>query len=92
MDWTVELVASDGYVRVTTRGKFTLPDNNRLTEDILAQPYWQPGTAVLFDHCQLDMAGASYSVMREATEINFRNDHRMGNGKTAIVMGPKEAT
>jgi hypothetical protein len=87
MEWTVELVHHPRYVRVTTRGGFNVGDHLAMIEDILTRPFWQPGTAALFDHRQLDMAGATYAVMAAASQNHLRHDGRIGAGKAAVIMG-----
>ena len=86
MEWTVTLEPSARYLRVTTRGKFSVAGHLGMIEEILALPYWVPGMAALFDHRQLDMAGATYAVMQEASRNHLRHDQRIGGGKAAVVM------
>jgi hypothetical protein len=87
MEWTVELAHHPRYVRITTRGEFSVADHLAMIEDILTRPFWQPGTAALFDHRQLDMAGATYAVMSGASQNHLRHDTRIGAGKAAVIMG-----
>jgi hypothetical protein len=87
MEWTVELVHQPHYVRIITRGQFSVADHLAMIEHILTRPYWVPGTATLFDHRQLDMAGATYTVMAAASQNHLRHDNRIGAGKAAVIMG-----
>jgi hypothetical protein len=86
MEWTVTLDPAGRFVRVTTRGRFSSEDHLRMIEDILSLPYWVPGMAALFDHRQLDMGGATYAVMQEASRNHLRHDTRIGAGKAAVIM------
>lgn len=86
MDWTITLVAEPRHVRIVTVGEFTVSDHLRMIDAVLGQPYWTPGTATLFDHRGLSMAGATFSVMEEAGRNHLRHDARIGAGKTAVVM------
>ncbi len=86
MEWTVEFEAHPRHVRVTTRGIFLVVDHLRMIEDILGRPFWAPDTAVLFDHRQLDMSGATYATMEAASRNHLQHDDRIGSGKAAVVM------
>lgn len=86
MEWPVEQDPSGRYVRVTTSGRFTVADHHRMIEDILARPFWAPGTNTFFDHRSLDMAGATYQDMTMARENHQSDDAGIGDGKAAILV------
>ena len=86
MNWKIELVEDDGYVRVTTGGEFSPPEFAAMVEEILGQPYWEPGTPALFDHRKLDFGKSDYRTMMQASQTHRVNDDRIGNGRTALVM------
>lgn len=86
MEWTVELDPGGRYVRVTTAGRFSVTDHQKMVEDIVGRPFWKPGTDALFDHRALDMAGATYQDMAAARANHEVDDARIGDGKAAILV------
>jgi hypothetical protein len=86
MDWTVEHNAAQGYVTVRTRGEFTLRDHLQMIEDIVSRDFWRPGTAVLFDHRELDFGATGIAAMRQASENHVEHDERIGRGRAAVLM------
>lgn len=85
MEWSVEL-APEGYVRVRTRGEFTVADHGRMVEDVLSRPFWRPGLGALFDHRAADLSRVDYALMRGASQNHKRNAERIGDGKAAVVV------
>ena len=86
MNWTIEQIKDKHFVRVVTSGDFNVADHRRLTEDILSQKFWKPGTNVLFDHRNLNFGVTSVPLMKEIGSTHIENDARIGNGKAAILM------
>lgn len=86
MEWTVEQAPGGRYVRITTTGRFSVTDHQKMIEDIVGRPFWKPGTDALFDHRALDMAGATYKDMLAARANHQVDDALIGDGKAAIVM------
>lgn len=91
MEWTVDVDAQHGYVRVKTSGTFSVPDHLRMIDDILSRSFWVPGKDAFFDHRLLDMAGVTFQTMQAASQNHLRNNTRIGNGKAAILMGSPAA-
>jgi hypothetical protein len=86
MDWTVDFGRAEKYVVVTTRGVFSPEDHRRMSEDIVSRADWRPGSAVLFDHRQLDFGDSGLEAMQRAGETHRDLDDRIGNGKAAVLM------
>lgn len=86
MDWTIAHDPENGFVTVVTGGVFTVGDHTRMTEDVLSRDFWRPGTAVLFDHRELEFGAAGFAAMRQAAETHVEHDARIGHGKAAVVM------
>jgi hypothetical protein len=86
MEWTVEHRAAQDCVVVATRGVFRLDDHLRMTQDIVSRDFWRPGTAVLFDHRELDFGETGFEAMKRAGENHIANDARIGPGKAAVLM------
>lgn len=86
MEWTVDFGRAKEYVVVTTRGVFSPAGHRRMTEDIVSRDEWRPGTAVLFDHRQLDFGESGLEAMQQAGDTHREHDDRIGNGKAAVLM------
>lgn len=86
MKWTVEYKEKGRYVRVVTGGVFNVDDHGKMTEDILSREFWTPGMNVLFDHRKLDFGDTGFEAMREASQTHVKNDARIGDGRSAILM------
>jgi hypothetical protein len=86
MKWTVEREPEADFVRVVTSGDFSVDDHRRMIEDIVARPYWRPGTDVLFDHRRMDLSRVGYAAMEQASESHVRYGERIGDGRAAIVV------
>lgn len=86
MEWTVEHTNAQDFVTVATRGEFTLHDHRRMIEDVVTRDFWRPGTAVLFDHRELDFGETGLGTMRQASENHAANDERIGSGRAAVLM------
>ena len=86
MEWTVDFGRAEEYVVVTTRGVFSPDGHRRMTEDIISRDEWRPGTAVLFDHRQLDFGASGFAIMQRAGENHREHDDRIGNGKAAVLV------
>jgi hypothetical protein len=86
MEWTIEHDPQRPYLEVRTRGEFTLQDHVRMVEDILARPFWVPGTDVLFDHRELDFGNIGFAEMTAARSTHASHDEQIGNGKSAMLV------
>jgi hypothetical protein len=86
MNWTIENIQDEHFVRVVTEGDFSAADHKRMTENILSQKFWKPGTNVLFDHRNLNFGVTSVALMKEIASTHIKNDARIGSGKAAILM------
>jgi hypothetical protein len=87
MEWTIERVPGEAYLVVRTRGEFSIQDHLRMTEDILAQPFWVPGTDVLFDHREVEFGDIGFAEMTAARSAHAAHDAEIGSGKSAMLMG-----
>jgi hypothetical protein len=86
MNWTIENIADQHFVKVVTMGDFTARDHRQMTEDILSQKFWKPGTNVLFDHRNLNFGVTSVQLMKEIGSTHIENDALIGSGKAAVLM------
>ncbi len=87
MEWSVSPPGRVPWFRVTTSGAFTVADHARMVEEIVARDDWRPGSAVLFDHRQLELEDASYGMMVGAGDTHRRHGEQIGDGKAAILVG-----
>ena len=47
MDWSIEFIEAENYVKVTLTGDFNASDHLRMIEEILGQKYWKSGMNIL---------------------------------------------
>ncbi|MET0752843.1 MAG: hypothetical protein ABWZ66_05700 [Pyrinomonadaceae bacterium] len=86
MNWTVENIENQPYIKVVTGGDFSIDEQLKMIEDITSRDFWRPGTDVLFDHRKLDFGVTDINLIRKASDNHIRNDAKIGNGKAAILM------
>jgi hypothetical protein len=86
MNWTIEYVEDQQYVRVSLSGKFSPEHHRFMIEDVLARDFWRPGLNVLFDNRNLDFGVTSVEIMRLASQNQIKHNDRIGSGKVALLM------
>lgn len=86
MNWTVEKLETEPFVRVAPEGVFDPNEHLRMLEDLLTRRFWKPGTPVLFDFRNLDFVGTDIEDVREASDNRRKNEARIGGGKSAFLM------
>lgn len=86
MNWTVENIENQPYVRVVTGGDFSVGEQLKMIEDITSRDFWRPGTNVLFDHRKLDFGVTDINLIRQASDNHIKNDAKIGDGKAALLM------
>ena len=86
MNWTIDYIETQAFVKVITEGEFAAVDHLKMTEDIISRDFWEPGMAVLFDHRKLNFGNTGFDAMKQASINHEKNDARIGNGKAAILM------
>ncbi len=59
--------------------------------NLLEHKNWLPGTPVLFDHSKLDFTQVSKTDLQIIRLFHQKNDTKIGNGKSAIVVGENRA-
>ncbi|HRH41639.1 MAG TPA: STAS/SEC14 domain-containing protein [Pyrinomonadaceae bacterium] len=86
MNWKIENIESDHYVRVTFEGKFDSSQYREMLNDIISQEFWQPDTPLLMDNRNLDFGEIDFKTMRQLS-LNFQSfAERIGKGKAAMLM------
>lgn len=86
MNWKIENIESDHYVRVTFEGKFDISQHREMFNDIISQEFWQPDTPLLMDNRNLDFGEIDFKTMRQLS-FNFQGfSEKLGKGKAAMLM------
>jgi hypothetical protein len=85
--WTVTFNDVSGAALVRTRGLFNTTDHRRMVADIVSRHEWHPGHPILFDHRELLFGDARYQDMLVARNNHLEHELRIGNARSAILMG-----
>jgi hypothetical protein len=86
VNWNIEYVEAQNYIKITGEGVFSIEDHSRVFQDILANEHWEPGIPILFDNRNLDFGVTNVSIIKRASDNYSRVSNRLGNGKTAMLM------
>lgn len=86
MNWTVEKLETEPFVRVRVVGAFDPDEHSKMLDDLLSSALWQLGRCVLFDFRATDFVGTNLEIVRRASINRQREDARFGCGKSAFLM------
>jgi hypothetical protein len=86
MEWVIEYVEAQNYMKVVGAGLFSINEHFRIFEDIVSHEYWKPGMLLLFDNRQMDFTGINFKVVSQASSNYERISDRIGNIKAAMLM------
>ncbi|HEX8267609.1 MAG TPA: hypothetical protein VF596_19565 [Pyrinomonadaceae bacterium] len=87
MKWTVQKTDEQPFVKVVIEGDFNLTDHWKMIEDIVSRDFWKPGMYAFFDDRNLTLNSAGFATIQAAARNHEENDKRIGEGKSAILMG-----
>lgn len=87
MNWTIDYIESGSYVRVTFDGKFSISREKDMYTELVSQPFWKPGTPILFDNMKMDLGQIDYKTMQQAAQHYKNATKLLGKGRAALVMG-----
>jgi hypothetical protein len=86
MNWKIENIETDHYVRITFEGRFDISQHPQIFKDIISQEFWQPNTPLLMDNRNLDFGQLDYTAMTWLSN-NFQGfSEKLGHGKAAMLM------
>ena len=85
MNWKIEFVEDEHYVRVTLEGVFSVEDHERMMEEIFSRPFWQPGIPILFDDRKLTHRETSNADLQKVSAETRANNERLGDSKLAFL-------
>lgn len=88
MSFELSFNAEQGFFHVTSQGKLSAPGMADIGEALLTHDKWHPGTAVLFDHRQLEFSATPVEVLEEIREFHRSHQDQIGYGKSAFVVSP----
>ncbi|MFH1645451.1 MAG: hypothetical protein ABIB11_03430 [Candidatus Omnitrophota bacterium] len=77
------------FFYVVTDGEMSYQAFKDMSEAILSQDNFVPGSNVLFDHRKLDFSKVSSSDITSIKDFHFANEARIGSGKSAMLI-PKD--
>lgn len=79
MDWQIGLAEDGRYLLVTTGGRLTLADQQRMFDELGALPAPDTRPRILFDNRQLNLDGSNLDVVTQSVQIvqRFIDEHRV---------------
>ena len=86
MNWTVEYIKPQNFVKIKTEGIYTPSDQIKMIEDTVSQKFWKPDLNLLVDHRNAEFTGTDIAFIKEASKNFEKYKNRIGGGKIAILM------
>ena len=90
MTHAIDYVKKSSFHMVKTSGPMTGDGFARMSEELLAHPHFTANGNVLFDHRDLDFQRVSLDDIQAIRGFHTKNETRIGNGKSAIVVAPHD--
>jgi hypothetical protein len=85
MRWQIEFGGDPQDVTITTGGTATREGFFGFNGELVADPRWRPGMAVLLDHSALDMTRLTCTDVEEIAGFVVELDDRLGPALAAII-------
>lgn len=85
MNWTITGINTVNYVRVDLSGKFCMAGARAASMEVVDEPFWNNGTAILIDYTLVDMDDADSSDVECMTMMIGSLNERISTSKIAIV-------
>jgi hypothetical protein len=86
MNWTIEYMKSDKYVKVTCKGVFLIEYLPEYFKKLFSCKYWKPGMNLLIDNQNLTFDQINIKKMRKASNDYQLVSGEFGEGKLALLM------
>ena len=86
MKWDIKYIEDENYVRIVYEGTFSVSEQEKAIEELLASEFWKPGMRILIDHRKFDFGNTNVSIMKEMSVFHQKNDARIGAGRIAVLM------
>lgn len=91
MEWNIEYVENEKYIRVTTSGSYNPQEHLRMMKELLAADFWKPDTPVLLDNRKLDYSETDLEDLKQSSHDMLVNNELIGHSKIAFLIGTKES-
>jgi hypothetical protein len=86
VEYTIEFGGAPQDVTIRTSGPATAEGLIAFVTDLVADPRFRPGMAVLVDHSDLDARPLTGADIRAMAEVVIRLDERIGTSRVAILV------
>jgi hypothetical protein len=86
MNWTIEYVKSDNFVKVTCNGVFTIEKLPEYFTRLISSVFWKPGMNLLVDNQHSTLCQNTLEKMRKASNDYQLVSGQLGDGKMALLM------
>jgi hypothetical protein len=86
MNWHIDHTPLPGFIRISVEGKPSLPDYQRLWQDVITHDGWKPGTPILKDIRNREPLGSDgFDIVHAIAEYLVHENERVGDSLVAIV-------
>lgn len=79
-------IAEGDYLRVITRGPFSVETFSKMVEEMVTHESWRPGLSAFIDHRDSDMSTASFLDVAAAADVHRRMNKLVGCSRIASLM------
>lgn len=86
MNWTIEYIAVDNYIKVTCNGTFSIEELPACFKKLFSSIYWKPDMNVLFDNRNFTFGQINLDKMRWAAIYFQQVSNQFGKGNVALLM------
>jgi hypothetical protein len=86
MNWEIEHIESDNYVKVTCDGIFSIEEHFEWFKKLVSSPFWKPGMNLLFDNQKFDFSQMDLNKVKMASSHYQRMSDQLGKGRVAMLM------
>lgn len=85
MDWKIEHIENENYIKITLIGLFTIADHNEFFTKLLSSDFWKPGTNLLFNGRNLDFTSLNSTLIRGISDYFQSISEQLGKNKIALL-------
>jgi hypothetical protein len=86
MNWEIEHIESDNYVKVTCVGDFSIEEHPECFKKLISSPFWKPGMNLLFDNQKFDFSQMNFDKINTASSHYQEVGEQLGKGRVAMLM------
>lgn len=86
MNWTIEHIAEDNYVKIAVEGIFSIEEHAGCFKKLFSSPFWKPGMNLLYDNRNFDFTQMNFDKVKSGSNNYQKMRRDLGEGKMALLM------